>query len=563
MEIGTAPFPDKKERGMNLLGLVGTGPSPAAVTPGLQWHIQHVLAGSRRLWLRSHLAGLPPVSAKRKRWWHRESGQPTPPVVAHFQTHISGKLLQSDVPIGPQGEIDVALDADLPPARRGWRVARNRLEINGQTLEACSVVGLPPHDAAGVAVVVLPRAQTLAPGGASLLERTCAHRHLADLLHRLHRGPRGGHMLCYLACVPPDTVEAANELALAVASLGWPHGTFLPLPISAAGADGAILTALDRLRWLFAGEMPVQLVNLDPAAGRLLEQVPATAPDRAEVRQVDTEPAGGHRHLVPDATYHCRRPTRGGLLTRYPIVFCHGMLACSMLRMRLEEKCNYFAIMQEFLEERGFRVLFPQVTPTGGVVQRAAQLGEQVRRWTREPVNLIAHSMGGLDARYLITHLGMAGQVKSLTTIATPHRGTCVADWFQANYRRRVPLLLALEAVGINVDGFRDCQLAACRDFNSCTPDVPGVRYFSYAGAIPHARVTPILRRSWVMLDAAEGPNDGLVSVTSARWGEYLGTIYADHFAQTPDGLFLHPAESFDSLGFFSRLVEDLARRGF
>jgi hypothetical protein len=57
----------------------------------------------------------------------------------------------------------------------------------------------------------------------------------------------------------------------------------------------------------------------------------------------------------------------------------------------------------------------------------------------------------------------MAGQVKSLTTIATPHRGSYVADWFQANYRRRVPLLLALEALGVNVDGFRDCQLAACR----------------------------------------------------------------------------------------------------
>jgi len=45
--------------------------------------------------------------------------------------------------------------------------------------------------------------------------------------------------------------------------------------------------------------------------------------------------------------------------------------------------------------------------------------------------------------------------------------------------------------------------------------------------------------------------------------GRYLGTIRADHFAQTPDGLFVHPEESFDSLGFFLRMVEDLARRGF
>ena len=95
-------------------------------------------------------------------------------------------------------------------------------------------------------------------------------------------------------------------------------------------------------------------------------------------------------------------------------------------------------------------------------------------RGDAEPVNVIAHSMGGLDARYMITHLGMAEQVRSLTTVATPHHGTFVADWFVANFRQRVPLLLALEAVGINVDGFKDCRLAECKTFNAATPDAPG-----------------------------------------------------------------------------------------
>jgi hypothetical protein len=157
----------------------------------------------------------------------------------------------------------------------------------------------------------------------------------------------------------------------------------------------------------------------------------------------------------------------------------------------------------------------------------------------------------------------MADQVRTLTTVATPHRGTYMADWFQANFRQRVPLLLALEAVGISVDGFHDCRPAVCREFNAATPDAPAVRYFSYAGDVPLARVTPMLRRSWELLWAAEGANDGLVSVQSARWGEFLGTIYSDHFAQTPDGLFIHPREDFDSLRFFLRVCEDLARRGF
>ena len=92
---------------------------------------------------------------------------------------------------------------------------------------------------------------------------------------------------------------------------------------------------------------------------------------------------------------------------------------------------------------------------------------------------------------------------------------------------------------------------------------MPGVQYFSYGGETPTARLSPVLRRAWNILTPVEGPNDGMVSVASAHWGEYLGTVHADHFAQTPDAVMVRPGEDFDSLGFFTRVVEDLARRGF
>src|SRR5262249_46509671 len=155
------------------------------------------------------------------------------------------------------------------------------------------------------------------------------------------------------------------------------------------------------------------------------------------------------------------------------------------------------------------------------------------------PVNIVAHSMGGLDARFLLSHLGMARRVLSLTTVSTPHRGTTLADWFVDNFDRGLPLLLALEALGFSVAGFRDCQLAQCHDFNPRPPDVPEVRYFSYGGAVTPAFLSPMLRRAWNLIHKAEGPNDGMVSMASARWGEYLGTLRADHFAQTPDQVFL------------------------
>jgi triacylglycerol lipase len=318
------------------------------------------------------------------------------------------------------------------------------------------------------------------------------------------------------------------------------------------------------------------VLNLEPRIAEALSRSLETRPDRATVKRlVDPEENGASEaRLTPapakpagekkSATGRSGlRRTRSSLVTRHPIVFCHGMLAYSTLRMQLPEDLNCFSPLGDFLRGRGFRVLFPQVPPTGGVVERAARLREQILNWTGEPINIIAHSMGGLDARYLVTHLGMAEQVRSLTTVSTPHRGTYLADWFVANFRQRVPLLLAMEAFGVNVDGFRDCRLDACRAFNERTPDRPEVRYFSYGGQVSHARVSPGLRRAWNLVMPVEGPNDGMVSVASSRWGQYLGTIHADHFAQTPDARFLRPDEDFDTLGFYSRLVEDLARRGF
>jgi triacylglycerol lipase len=89
------------------------------------------------------------------------------------------------------------------------------------------------------------------------------------------------------------------------------------------------------------------------------------------------------------------------------------------------------------------------------------------------------------------------------------------------------------------------------------------VRYFSYPAEVSHARVSPVLRRAWNILWPVEGPNDGMVSLASARWGEVLGILHVDHFTQTPDARFVRPGEEFDALGFYGRLVEDLARRGY
>jgi triacylglycerol lipase len=535
-------------------------------------HMYDTLGSSNRLWVRGRLIVplelSPPPQRGRWKRWGKTAPPPLLPSFLHIDTQVGGVDLQADVPLRPDGYFEVSFESELPPARRGWRMARHRLTVAEQTVRACNVVLSAPGTAGAGLIVVLPLKFTYDANGVQRFTESALARRLTELLHALHDEHGAEQPIYYLGCVPVEDRHSQPELALAATSLGWPSGPIVLMPAHHNEAARALTRGIDRLRWLFAKQLKFVVINQEPVAEAQLSEAVKGQVDRAAV----THYAGAKEDMrtlringeqrTPLPVRWVARPMRQRCVPRHPVVFCHGMLAMTMLRMQVPEDSNYFSHLRPFLRERGIEALYPNVEPTGGVAARAEQLRDLIRHWTEEPINLIAHSMGGLDARYLITHLGMANRVASLTTIAAPHRGTTVADWFCLNYRQRVPLLLALEAFGINVDGFRDCRTDACRAFNERSPDAPGVRYFSYTASAPSSRVSPLLRRAWNILTPAEGANDGLVSVRSAVWGEVIGSLSVDHFAQTPDGLFVRPGEHFDAVNFYSRLIEDLAHRG-
>lgn len=96
---------------------------------------------------------------------------------------------------------------------------------------------------------------------------------------------------------------------------------------------------------------------------------------------------------------------------------------------------------------------------------------------------------GGLDCRYLTTHLTERKfNVLSITTIATPHRGSAFADHFLSTVGpTRMPSVLTLLDLLPNGGGdgkaFECLTLDSMRKFNEETPDAPGVQYFSW-GAV-------------------------------------------------------------------------------
>jgi len=259
--------------------------------------------------------------------------------------------------------------------------------------------------------------------------------------------------------------------------------------------------------------------------------------------------------------------------TRYPVVLMHGfgLLAFLARGGHLHEEAMHLRL-------HGVAAFAPNVTPYHVIPERAAMWKERIdiilSQTGADKVNLIAHSMGGLDARYLITTLGMADRVASLSTISTPHRGSSLALMaLKQPERLRELVRNAANWVGQNVMEVEADFNAALESltpravtnrFNREVPDVESVYYASWAGSAGKGAlnsIKPLFRPFNAWLYGREGVNDGIVSVASATWGDFRGQIEADHLQQV--GIDVLAGSSFSSKSFLTQLVSDLGARGF
>jgi triacylglycerol lipase len=245
---------------------------------------------------------------------------------------------------------------------------------------------------------------------------------------------------------------------------------------------------------------------------------------------------------------------------RTPVVLVHGLLGFGRYRVAGYTVANYFPGIAEALEQAGNRVLIPSLAPIGGTAVRAKQLKDFILQHSpNDPVHLLAHSMGGLDSRYMISRLGMAAHVLTLTTLGTPHRGTSFADWGIMRLERLARPVL--DFIGMPTQAFYDLTTAKCAIFNAEVPDAPSVRYFSIAGRHEGNFYSPEWLIPHTIVKLAEGDNDGIVAVESARYGEDLELWDGDHLSLVN---WLHPLNPRpDPRPLYTKLIRRLADLGY
>jgi pimeloyl-ACP methyl ester carboxylesterase len=257
-----------------------------------------------------------------------------------------------------------------------------------------------------------------------------------------------------------------------------------------------------------------------------------------------------------------------------PIVLAHGYLGFSSLG-----PLHYFNKVQSILQAAGATVFAPIVSPKQSLADRSAQLSAAIhKQYNAQKVHIIAHSMGGLDARVSIQKENR--NIATLTTLGTPFRGTLAAD-VAVDPRKLLTVspatLLGTIAhyeaqqltsgllFGVSEASFAVQQLTTAvqnlqagdyshlaayfqglfslddaalnelttescrRKFPDGESDLHGIPSYSFAGSITPARVSPALTVPALLLQAAGQENDGVVPLTSAKLHNHQQTLTLDH----------------------------------
>lgn len=259
-------------------------------------------------------------------------------------------------------------------------------------------------------------------------------------------------------------------------------------------------------------------------------------------------------------------------LTKYPLILVHGAFrGVAFLRA--------FGKIDEELTKLGYTVYLAETDAFGPIEENAERLKNQITKLLDEKnvekVNIIAHSKGGLDARYLIESLGADRYVASLTTLCTPHGGSPVASAILKLPR----WMLKIIAFWFNLvnriagdekpDSLTVCeQLKRHADGKTNADPIPGVYCQSFSSTMKKGeRKNDFVMRipaAFCRVCEKDIETDGLVPKDSTVYGEYRGDAI--------DGSVSH-SEMIDLLtrkekrkrvyAFYADLCGDLAEKRF
>lgn len=258
------------------------------------------------------------------------------------------------------------------------------------------------------------------------------------------------------------------------------------------------------------------------------------------------------------------------MATKYPIVLAHGVA------IKEKKYLRAFGWIAEKMREEGYEVYIANTDAFGTIENNAVQLKEHVLRILEktgaEKVNLIGHSKGGLDSKEMILNLEMEDKVASLTTLCTPHKGSIIASkiWslpmpIKRLYAWCIDLFYRRVFGDKNPDSMTVCRQLCLVDEGLETLGFSSKVYCqSYSSTLKSGKDCFIMALPMRIYKHYTGKdNDGMVSVESAKFGEYRGDCLGESIShlQIID-LLAKPKNRNAIYDFYISICKDLEEKG-
>jgi triacylglycerol lipase len=243
------------------------------------------------------------------------------------------------------------------------------------------------------------------------------------------------------------------------------------------------------------------------------------------------------------------------------IALVHGILGFDDTKGMAAGLIKYWGGLDTYLRSQGAKVTTPGSSAANSLPTRASQIQSALNTWMPangcSKVHLVGHSQGGLVIRYMVKNLGFSGKTATVTSVNSLHKGAPMADivlgvipsWLQPFANSALSLLAQL----VYRDGRPQDVIAMgqsltvkyLNSFNVNTPNVSGMKYYSYGSSMAWADIIqhPLMALThpitWAggLFYGLGGENDGVVPLTSQKWGSWKGTPSAKWFATGIDHL--------------------------
>ena len=230
------------------------------------------------------------------------------------------------------------------------------------------------------------------------------------------------------------------------------------------------------------------------------------------------------------------------------IALVHGILGFDDTQGLAGGLVKYWGGLDGYLRSQGAKVTTPGSSPLNSIAVRAQLTRDNLVPWMAAnsctKVHLIGHSQGGLVVRYMAsnTTLGFKSKVATVSTVDAVHKGAPLADivlgiipsWLQPWANTALGLFSQLfygkKPMDVIAMG-KSLAVSTVNSFNAATPNVSGMKYYSYANKmawadpIQHILMAPTHPITWAggLWYGLGGANDGVVPFESQKWGAYKG----------------------------------------